>query len=117
MVMSLMQVRYSRPQADLMTQVLDHCAATSGNPELRQFAAEHAALFRYRQVRLWGLPAVAIAAPVASQGATVPPTGAGRGDGSSATGQRAKRPARRRQTVPDDGAQDQDRDGQRARAS
>lgn len=112
-----MQVRYSRHHAELMTQVLDHCAATSADPELQQFAGEQAALFRYRQVRLWGLPAVAAAAPVASQGATVPPSRAGKGNGSSAARNGTKRPARRRQTVPDDGAQGEELDGRQARAS
>lgn len=112
-----MQVRYSRRHAELMTQVLDHCAATSADPELQQFAGEQAALFRYRQVRLWGLPAAAVTVPVASQGATVTASGVGKGNGSSAVGNSAKRPARRKQTIPDDSARGQELDGRQVRAS
>lgn len=52
-----MQVRFGREHAELMIAAMDHTAATAATPELRQYAAETAALMRYRVVRLWGTPA------------------------------------------------------------
>jgi hypothetical protein len=108
--MSLMQVRYSHTHANLMTQVLDHAAATGGSPELQQFAAEQSALFRYRMVRLWGLPTRPPTPPVASQGAAGSQRGVTTAASAGPGAAGARRPARRTRTIADTGAAAEDPD-------
>lgn len=110
-------MRYSHTHANLMTQVLDYAAATSDSPELQQFAAEQSALFRYRMVRLWGLPGRPAVPPVASQSAAADTRGvaAAGSDGTRGTG--ARRPARRTRTIADDSGAAEEAAGRRSRAS
>jgi hypothetical protein len=104
-------VRYSHTHANLMTQVLDHAAATSDDPDVQQFAAEQGALFRYRMVRLWGLPARPAMPPAASQGTAGGTRGVTTADSGTPGRGGARRPARRKRTVPDDSAAREDHAG------
>jgi hypothetical protein len=94
-----MQVRYGRDHAQMMTELLDHAAVSAPTAELRQYAAETAALMRYRSVKLWGAAAPATAAPAVPQGAVTATTEGSEGDGGDMVHSRAKRPAGRPRRV------------------